>query len=149
MTKILFGPKSMLRRVTALLLVLILALSLVGCRKKEAKNQDKKDETPTQTPAAAVEETPEPTPTPTYASVMIGTVTGVSTFLNVRSGPGTNYESIGKAYAGDEFTVLLKFVDGGYWHKIEYGDQEGYVHSDYLEVRSELVEIEPDEVYGP
>ncbi len=146
MVRLMFGQNSVLRRVAALLLVLVLAASLASCKKKEAKPEESD-------PAAAAAETgapeteetaePEATPTPTYTSVMIGTVTGVSTFLNVRSGPGTNYESIGKAYAGDEFTVLLKFVDGGYWHKIEYGEVEGYVHSDYLTVRSELVEVTP------
>ena len=142
MSKILFGQN--LRRIAALLLVLVLAASLASCKKKEAKNEES-DPASVATGAPETEETaePEPSATPTYTSVMIGTVTGVSTFLNVRSGPGTSYESIGKAYAGDEFTVLLKFVDGGYWHKIEYGEVEGYVHSDYLTVRSELVEVTP------
>ena len=145
MTKILFGQNCVLRRITALLLILVLAASLASCKKKEAKTENSDETVSTVTNAPEEEESasPEPTATPTYTSVMIGTVTGVSTFLNVRSGPGTNYDSIGKAYAGDEFTVLLKFVDGGYWHKIEFGEVEGYVHSDYLTVRSELVEVTP------
>lgn len=148
MSSLLFGKDRVLRRVLALLLaVLLMAALFASCKKKEAKTEENDPAAASASSENAPDEAetaePEPSATPTYTSVMIGTVTGVSTFLNVRSGPGTNYESIGKAYAGDEFTVLLKFVDGGYWHKIEYGEVEGYVHSDYLEVRSELVEVTP------
>ena len=35
----------------------------------------------------------------------------------------------------------LKFVDGGYWHKVEYGSTFAYVHSDYLDITTELDEV--------
>ncbi len=125
----------LVRRAAALLLVLCMGAVLFSCSKDEAK--DLESSSPNTSPSSS----PSPTPTPIYESVMIGTVVNVSTFLNVRSGPGTEYESLGKAYAGDTFTVTLKFVDGGYWHKIEYGDLDAYVHSDYLEISTELVEV--------
>ena len=125
-----------IRRVTAFILILCIGAALFACNSDEAQNieSNSPDDQSSST-------SPTPTPTPLYESVMIGTVVNVNTFLNVRSGPGTEYEAIGTARAGDTFTVTLKFVDGGYWHKIEYGDAEAYVHSDYLEVTTELIEI--------
>lgn len=49
--------------------------------------------------------------------------------LNVRSGPGTDYEQVTTLYSGS--VVSLVGMDNG-WYKIIYKDYEGYVSSDYI-----------------
>ena len=48
--------------------------------------------------------------------------------LNVRSGPGTNYNKIGLLYNGDEVEVL-DTKDG--WYKIAYNNKDAYISSAY------------------
>ena len=48
--------------------------------------------------------------------------------LNIRSGPGTNYDILGQAYYGDSLVVLGK---EGTWHLIYYWGVTGYVSCDY------------------
>lgn len=58
-----------------------------------------------------------------------GTVTGND--VNIRSGPGTGYESVGSLDAGDEIEILAQFeVDGTYWGCIK----KGWVCMDYVGV---------------
>lgn len=52
--------------------------------------------------------------------------------LNVRSGPGKEYEVIGKAKAGEEFTVDGETSNG--WYRIDYNGKEGYVSGDYAKI---------------
>jgi len=138
------------RRTAVLLLALVLCIAMCACSKGEAKKPKESDDPPSNVETSnpddndvATPDTPSPSPEPTpiYESIMIGTVKEINTFLNVRSGPGTDYEVVGKAYTGDTFKVVLKFVDGGYWHKVEYGSTFAYVHSDYLDITTELVEV--------
>lgn len=68
---------------------------------------------------------PEPTPEPEPQGKTY-TVTGVTSFLNVRSGPGTQYPSIWKLYNGDVVTIY-EIKDG--WGRI---DNYGWVCMDYL-----------------
>lgn len=49
--------------------------------------------------------------------------------LNVRSGPGTTYSSIGKLYMGNVVEVIS---ESGGWAKINYSGKIGYVSTDYL-----------------
>ena len=48
--------------------------------------------------------------------------------LNIRSGPGTDYNVLGQAYYGDSLVVLGK---EGTWHLIYYWGVTGYVSGDY------------------
>ena len=50
--------------------------------------------------------------------------------VNVRSGPGTEYERIGSAYSDCEYEVV-EIYDSG-WTKLLYEGQEGYISSEYL-----------------
>ncbi|NLN05359.1 MAG: SH3 domain-containing protein [Clostridiaceae bacterium] len=53
-----------------------------------------------------------------------------STRLNVRKGPGTNYDIIGKLNKGD-YVVVLSIANG--WAKVLFdGTKQGYVSFDYL-----------------
>ncbi len=58
-----------------------------------------------------------------------GTVTGKS--LNVRSGPGKDYESIGKLNQGD--TVKITGVSDNGWYRIDLDGKEGYVSDQYVD----------------
>ncbi|AXI32278.1 hypothetical protein CIB87_25905 [Priestia megaterium] len=50
--------------------------------------------------------------------------------LNVRSGAGTNYASIGSVTKGQKLSVVSK---SGSWYKINYNGRTGYVSSDYVQ----------------
>lgn len=49
--------------------------------------------------------------------------------LNVRSGPGTDFDQVTTLYSGQ--VVSLVGMDNG-WYKIAYKEHEGYVSSDYV-----------------
>ena len=61
----------------------------------------------------------------------IGTVTGVSSYLHLRSGAGMNYEIIGHLLPGAQVEVV---GEEGDWYKVTIPEQTGYVYSDYLTV---------------
>ncbi|MEH7469011.1 SH3 domain-containing protein [Priestia megaterium] len=67
------------------------------------------------------------TTTPPAESTMY-TVTAST--LNVRSGAGTNYASIGSVTKGQKLSVVSK---SGSWYKINYNGRTGYVSSDYVQ----------------
>lgn len=49
----------------------------------------------------------------------------------IRSGPGTNYERIVSAFAGNQFSVSGY---SGVWWQVAFNGRSGYIHSDYLQV---------------
>ncbi|MBM7570257.1 N-acetylmuramoyl-L-alanine amidase [Aquibacillus albus] len=63
--------------------------------------------------------------------VFNGTVT--ADILNVRSGPSTNTEVLGKLKYGDE--VAIYEVDG-HWVQIHHDGKVGYLHKNYLKLRN-------------
>ena len=73
----------------------------------------------TDTPVAA-EPTATDTPAPAEASVT------TTSAMNVRGGPGTNYNVIGSANAGQRFTVTGKNAAGDWW-QINFNGQAGWV----------------------
>ncbi len=64
-----------------------------------------------------------------------GTVYGVSTNLNVRTGPGTSYQVVGYLLSGDKVKILGE--ENG-WYKVQFnastGTKNGYVSKDYIKV---------------
>lgn len=75
---------------------------------------------PNAQPAPAEAATPEPSPTPAAAQVTASDV------LNVRGGPGTNYNIIGSLTAGQTMRVTGKNQAGDWW-QIDYNGQAGWV----------------------
>lgn len=75
------------------------------------------------------------------AESISGTATVTADSLNVRSGPGKDNDAIGKVKKGD--VVQATEIEGD-WVKITFGDKEGYVASEYIEL--EIDEEEIDEV---
>lgn len=122
-----------------------MAVGFAGCGKK------KKEET-TETTEATTESTPMVTvpPTTTETTLMeygmsiapndqaitwteepmeakVMYVSGVTTYLNVRKGPGSDYQQVAKLAPGMEVIVVAK-TDSN-WYKLEDGF---YVSADYI-----------------
>lgn len=77
---------------------------------------------PTDTPVQQAAQEATATPVPTEAAVT------VSSAMNVRGGPGTNYNVIGSANAGQRFVVTGKNPAGDWW-QINFNGQAGWVFS--------------------
>ncbi|ENZ02565.1 hypothetical protein HMPREF1092_01800 [Clostridium thermobutyricum] len=71
------------------------------------------------------------TPSTPEGEAKIGIVTASS--LNVRSGAGTSYSTIGSLKNGQSVQIVST---QGSWHKIKYGNGYGYVSSDYIKINS-------------
>ncbi len=69
-----------------------------------------------------------PTPSPAVTTVDIGKVTGSG--VNLRIGPDTSYVSI-KKLEKNTFIIILEY--SGKWVRVMAGDNEGYIHADYVE----------------
>ena len=70
------------------------------------------------------------------AASSTGYVTG--TDVNIRSGPGTKYDKLGKISL--DYVTVLGYTngdDGHVWYQIKYGDITGYVIGDYLTLYEE------------
>lgn len=65
----------------------------------------------------------------TLSSAKAKTMYSTTAGLNVRSGAGTSYASIGSLSYGQAVTVV---DSSSYWYKIKYGSGYGYVGSKYL-----------------
>ena len=63
-------------------------------------------------------------------------ITGNS--VNFRTGPSTNYSSIGKLNKGDKVEYL---GDSGSWAKVKHDDKIGYVYGSYVEDYTSSTEI--------
>ncbi|WP_189645038.1 SH3 domain-containing protein [Priestia megaterium] len=70
------------------------------------------------------------TTAPTTPPAESTTYTVTASTLNVRSGAGTNYASIGSVTKGQKLSVVSK---SGSWYKINYNGRAGYVSSDYVQ----------------
>jgi ABC-type branched-subunit amino acid transport system substrate-binding protein/uncharacterized protein YgiM (DUF1202 family) len=90
--------------------------------------------TPTPTP----EDTPVPQDTPLPTATLEGTWVRVkANVLNVRTGPGFEYDKIGQVEAGDLFRILGAIPDYS-WLLIDYQGGVGWVKSEYVEILGDL-----------
>ena len=80
---------------------------------------------PTATPRPLL--TPTVTPEPTYK----GTIVGVNRALNVRSGPGTNYDKIGELQNGVEIDIYTMTEN---WYCFDFNGTKAYVHMQYVKL---------------
>ena len=96
--------------------------------------------TPTPSPSPTVTPTPTVSPTPAPEAYIPGfTIPAVTKTLNIRKGPSTDSERIGKISA-DSYALILSTENG--WTKISTGSiKEGYVSSDYLFSPEEVISI--------
>lgn len=78
-------------------------------------------------PQAAATDTPVPAePTATDTPAPAEAAVTVNSAMNIRGGPGTNYNVIGSANAGQRFTVTGKNPAGDWW-QINFNGQAGWV----------------------
>ncbi|MCR5154302.1 MAG: C40 family peptidase [Lachnospiraceae bacterium] len=113
----------------------------------EALKKSAENKTPTPaptTPPSVSQSTPTPTPkpasTPTPIPVkttMYG-VADVNSYVNIRKGPGTNYEIIGRLY--NEGVCVIKETIGD-WSLVESGKITGYICTTYLITGDEAEKI--------
>lgn len=97
----------------------------------------------TQPPAqeAAPTEAPTAAPTPTVAQAAEAIA---SSQINVRGGPGTNYNIVGAANAGQHFPITGKNNDGTWW-QIDFNGQKGWVFGELVTTQNvQQVAIAPD-----
>ena len=114
----------------------------------KAETGEFKEITPTPTP------TPSPTPTPAPAKTGKGKVTASQ--LNIRKGPGTDYEIVQvkgeNAVLVRDQAVSLYGEKDGWYHitaKVNGKKTEGYSLGTYIEITSGKVEPEKDDVPTP
>ena len=82
------------------------------------------------TPKETASPTPTPVPTPTPTRVTIDKVLVVHVQLgNVRTGPGMNYDIIGKVQEGDRLVEIVDESGGWYRFCCVDGDTLGWLHS--------------------
>lgn len=74
-------------------------------------------------------------------SAVSGSGTVTTETLNVRSGPGKEYDSIELVKSG-EIVVITGQTDNG-WYQIELDGRTGYVSDKYVELKGELTESGP------
>lgn len=112
----------------------IITETTVGTTEKPTEQSQATTEEATESPTEFTEYILETTPTQvateaTNPEEMTGTVLRSAGELNVRSGAGTNYSSIGRLYGGDTVTIYeQKDVNGTRWGNIGYG----WVSMDYI-----------------
>lgn len=70
---------------------------------------------------------------PSAAVTVLVAVPNATSSVNVRSGPGTEYNRLGSAYSNNEYEVL-EILDNG-WTKLLYSDQEAYINSEYVDYK--------------
>ena len=67
----------------------------------------------------------------------------ITSDVNVRKGPSTDYEKIGTVRAGETVTVTGESHDG--WYRIEFQGGEGFVYGKYMTIVSTAVDAESAE----
>lgn len=65
-------------------------------------------------------------------------IVNVNTLLNVRIGPGTEYDSIGKAYNGQCFQYVDETINtsGNKWYKIKFNNLDRWIYHEYAQLTS-------------
>lgn len=93
-------------------------------------------------PTATASPTPEATATtePTETPILPAQLTADQN-VNVRSGPGTAYPSIGQLTAGQSFEIT-GINDAGDWLKFDYNGREGWVTSTLVSTSGDMNDVE-------
>ena len=86
---------------------------------------------------STVTTTPDAAPAPTPSTTVTGRITA-DVGLNLRRGAGTNYGVILTIPYNMTVTVLDR--SNSAWYKVQYGNQTGYVASQYLKVSQTTAE---------
>lgn len=98
-------------------------------------------ETATPAPTDGAPPTPCPPPTPTGETPVIkqtGKVT--ASVVNIRSGPGTNYDILGSYGRNDTVCVVEPGTKGG-WHHVLYGGRSAWLFADYVSLSNPVTGV--------
>ena len=85
-------------------------------------------------------ELPECEPGFEWVKIYVGTINALLN-VNMRTGGGTNFPMVLQLAPGDRVQILTEEENIGtaQWQKTIYGDQEGYIISEYLDISAEWV----------
>jgi uncharacterized protein YraI len=73
---------------------------------------------------------------PPAGSPVAALLTIASDLVNVRSGPGTEYDLVGSAANGETFTIIAKTAAGDWWQICCVGGQNGWVFGELATVQN-------------
>jgi len=90
---------------------------------------------PTSVPTPTTKPTSPPTPTPDQPLVVVTTDD-----LNVRTGPGTRYSSLGKVNTDDRYVVTGRVQNGAWW-RINYEGMKGWVSKEYVRTTGPMGDV--------
>lgn len=116
---------------TIAIVVVIVRIQMRGARTEEPVDSDSymiQEVTGSQNSVADHQEEE-----PSEAVTVLVAVPNATSSVNVRSGPGTEYNRLGSAYSNNEYEVLEILSNG--WTKLLYSDQEAYIHSEYVDYK--------------
>jgi len=87
-------------------------------------------------------ELPECEPGFEWVKIYVGTINALLN-VNMRTGGGTNFPMVLQLAPGDRVQILTEEENIGtaQWQKTIYGDQEGYIISEYLDISAEWVQM--------
>lgn len=118
-----------MKKMLALLTALTLCLSLSSCKKQENGGETTTSETTQTTTEKIITTTCEQEKDVEYKDVNENYVTTEN--LNVRKGPGTDFEKITLLPRGTRVTVLANGDNG--WSRVKLSEGTGYAKTEYLE----------------
>lgn len=124
-------PEDLIKLFIPIVLVIVLIFLIKVLTPKKDPTTETTTAAPTFATEASTEAVPSEVPTETAAQVIYKT----TTTLNVRSGPSTETERIGKLDPDKTVEYLRDHDD--FWAVILYNDQEAYVAKEYLTVVAE------------
>lgn len=106
----------------------------------EEESEEVSEETSAETSEAPSEEVSEET-TPAYTVEPMSATMYAQRSVNVRKGPGTDYERVGSLTTNQEVTVTGKASTG--WYEISYNGEVAYVSNSYLGNEKVVVQTTP------
>jgi ABC-type branched-subunit amino acid transport system substrate-binding protein len=93
----------------------------------------------TATPTPAATAVPQETPLPT-ATLEGAWVNVTANVLNVRTGPGFDYDKVGQVEAGDQFRILGAIADYS-WLLVDYNGGVGWVKTEFVDILGDLATV--------
>ncbi len=113
---------------------------------KEEVSEEVSEETSAETPETPSEEVPEET-APAYTVEPMSATMYAQRSVNVRKGPGTEYDRVGSLTTNQEVAVTGKASTG--WYEISYNGEVAYVSNSYLGNEKVVVQTTPTTPSAP
>ncbi len=139
-------------------LLCLLALFVVACGgdeeptptpTKTAVTQNAAQPAPTDTPQPAAPPAEAATPVPPPAQTTITRVTIDATELNMRSGPGTNFDVVRSVAQGQQFDLVARSDDQTWLQIGENGQAVGWVAAEFVTTAETVAEVRSETAASP